>query len=159
MILYYTRSQKTKIFAEALSEILGQPLYELDSELKNMGDFKFLTKAFGMIFSGKGFPVSNMPESVPDEIYVCGPIWGGRFVGPPKYFLDNMDLSKTKVNILMTAQTPVEKHRTRVQEYLSQLKCIPGEVYAFASGKDTEMPEKEIAIEHLRELLPDKAVR
>jgi len=151
MILYYTRSNKTKIFAEALGEILKMPLYELKSELNGMKNFKFLCKALGMVFSGKGFPITNMPETIPDEIYVCGPIWGGRFVGPHRYFLENADLSKTKVNLLMTASTPAEKYRTRALEDLAKFKCIPGEAYIFAT--DTAPPEHEIALEHLRELL------
>ena len=152
MILYYTRSQKTKVFAEALGKILGQPLYELKSGLNSMKTFKFLTKSLGMVFSGKGYPVTNMPESVPSEIYLCGPIWGGRFAGPPKYFLENADLSKTKVNILVTASTPVERYRTRALEDLAKISCIPGEAYIFATG--TNMPELDIAIEHLQEVLP-----
>jgi len=155
MILYYTRSQKTKVFAEALHDITGLPLLELQSDLNEMKDFKFLTRALGMVFSGKGRLVTNMPESVPEEIYVCGPIWGGRLVGPPRYFLDNSDLSKTRVNILLTAQTPAKKYRTRALESLSKINCIPGNAYIFATGSDKDMPEKEIAIEHLRELLND----
>ena len=153
MILYYTRSQKTKVFAEALHDVLGLPLYELQSDLNGMKDFKFLTKALGMVFSGKGYPVSNMPQSVPGEIYVCGPIWGGRMVGPPRYFLQNMDLSSTKINLLLTASTPVDKYRTRVLEDLSQLKCIPGEAYIFATDAKS-MPERDVIAEQLREILP-----
>ena len=151
MILYYTRSKKTKVFAEALGEILALPLHELQSDLNNMGSFKFLTKALGMVFSGKGYPVKNMPKSVPEEIYICSPIWGGRLVGPPRYFLENIDLSKTKVNIVLTASTPVEKYRTRALEDLKSINCIPGKAYIFATSKD--LPEHDIAVEHLRQFL------
>ena len=151
MILYYTRSQKTKVFAEALHDILGLPLYELESDINGLKDLKFLFKALGMVFSDKGCPVNNMPASVPEEIYLCGPVWGGRLVGPPRYFLNNMDLSKTKVNILLTASTPVEKYRTRALEYLSELNCIPGNAYIFATDKN--LPEKDVITEQLREIL------
>jgi len=152
MILYYTRSQKTKIFAEALHDILEQPLYELKSDLDSMGGFKFLIQALKTVFTGKEIPVNNMPASVPEEIYVCGPIWGGRFVGPHSYFLNHMDLSKTKVSLLMTASTPTEKYRTRALEYLTRLNCIQGDAYIFATGKD--IPEKDVVTEQLREMLP-----
>ena len=151
MILYYTRSQKTKVFAEALHDILGLPIYELESDINSLNDFKFLIKALGMVFSDKGCPVNNMPTSVPEEIYVCGPVWGGRLVGPPRYFLNNMDLSNTKVNILLTASTPVEKYRERALGYLTVLNCIPGNAYIFATAKD--LPEKEVITEQLREIL------
>ena len=72
-------------------------------------------------------------------------------VGPPKYFLENIDLSKTKVNLLMTASTPVEKYRTRALEDLAQINCITGEAYIFATGKD--LPEYDVAAEHLRAAL------
>ena len=152
MILYYTRSQKTKIFAEALHDILGFPLCELESELKGLSDMKFLFKALGMAFSDKGCPVTNMPATVPAEIYVCGPVWGGRLVGPPRYFLDNADLSSTKVNVLLTASTPTVKQKQRVQELLNRLNCIPGNTYIFAT-EDKSLPEKDVIIEQLREML------
>ena len=156
MILYYTRSQKTKIFAEALHDITGLPLHELKSDLDKMKDFKFLTRALGMVFSGKGCPVTNMPSSVPKEIYVCGPVWGGRLVGPVKYFLENFDLSKTRVNILLTASTPVEKYRTRALEDLSKINCIQGEAYIFATNPKG-MPEHDAVKEQLRMIMSGEA--
>jgi len=151
MILYYTRSQKTKVFAEALCEILGLPLYELKSELNNMKNFKFLLRALGSVFAGKECPVSNMPVTLPNEIYLCGPIWGGRIAGPAQYFLKHADLGNTKVNILVTASTPVEKYRVRALQDLSLINCISGDAYIFATGKD--LPEKDVAVEHVREIL------
>ena len=151
MILYYTRSQKTKVFAEALGEILSQPVCELESDINEIKNLKFLAKALGMVFSGKEYPVSNMPKDLPAEIYVCFPIWGGRLVGPAKYFLQNANLGKTKVNLLMTASTPVEKYRTRALDELAKINCIPGEAYIFATSEG--LPEMDVAIEHLREVL------
>ena len=155
MILFYTRSQKTKVFAEVLSETLGQPLHRLHSDLDNMSDFKFLIRALKMAFTGKGYPVNNIPASVPGEIFVCGPVWGGSLVGPPRYFLENTNLSGIKVNLLLTASTPVEKYRTRALEYLSNINCIPGEAYVFATGKD--QPEPDVVKEHLTALLSGSA--
>ena len=151
MILYYTRSQKTKVFAEALRDIYTLPLYELQSDLDSMKDFKFLIRALRSVFTGKGCPVSNMPASVPEEIYVCGPIWGGRMAGPLQYFLKHMDLSKTKVNLLMTASTPAGKYKTRALEDLARINCISGNAYIFATSKG--LPEKDVVIEHLLEML------
>ena len=153
MIFFYTRSQKTKVFAEALHELLNLPLYHLKSGLDDMKDFKFLIKSLGMVFSGKGFPVDNMPDSVPDEIYVCGPVWGGGFLGPHRYFLENMDLSTTKVHLIMTASMPVLKYKAKAEEMLAKINCIPGEVHLFATGKDKDFPDKDVAKEHLRDLL------
>ena len=151
MILYYTRSQKTKVFAEALHDTFDLPLHELKTELDGMGDFKFMLRALGSVFTKRECPVSNMPPTVPDEICLCAPIWGGKMAAPAQYFLKRMDLSKTKVNLLMTASTPVEKYRARAMEDLKQINCIPGDAYIFATGK--ELPEKDVVLQQMREIL------
>ena len=157
MIIYYTRSNKTKVFAEALQDILDMPLHELKSDLNDMGNLKFIIKAIGMVFSGKGHPVTNMPENVPEEIYLCGPIWGGRLVGPPRYFLNNADLSKTKVNLLLTASTPVEKYKKQAWESLTQINCVPGNAYIFATDSKN-MPERDVIVQQLTEILQDDSL-
>jgi len=151
MILYYTRSQKTKVFAEALHDILGLPLYQLKTDLDGMTNFKFMLRALVSVFTGKECPVSDMPATIPGEIYLCAPIWGGRLASPARYFLKHSDLSNIKVNILVTAATPVEKYRVSAMEELAQINCIPGEGYVFATGKDS--PEKDVIVGQMREML------
>jgi len=152
VILYYSRSSKTKIFAEALGELLSQPVHELVCDLNGYTGIKFLFKAVPLVFTGKVYPVSNMPEAVPDEIYLCCPVWGGQMASPAKYFLDKMDLKGKTVNILLTAGTPVEKYRQNALNYLTKnISCNPGEAYIFTSHK----PEKEIIKEQLRDLMPN----
>jgi len=152
MILYYTRSQKTKIFAEVLHELQNMPLYELKSELDDMSAFKFLLRALMSVFTNKECTVNNLPKSIPDEIYLCAPIWGGKLAAPAQYFLKHSNLANTKVNLIITATTPIGKYRTRALESLANIKCIPGEAYIFATGKD--LPEKDVVQEHMRELIP-----
>jgi len=151
MILYYTRSQKTKVFAEALHDILGLPLYHLETDLDGMTNIKFMLRSLSSVFSGKECPVNNMPASLPKEIYLCGPIWGGRIAAPARYFLKNADLRGTTVNILVTAATPVEKYRLRALEELAQTNCTPGEGYIFATGKSR--PEKDVIAGQMREMI------
>jgi len=62
-----------------------------------------------------------------------------------------MDLSNTKVNILLTGMQPSEQNRISAQKFLTKTGCHVGEVHLMATPK--EMPEKEILVEHLRELL------
>ncbi|MCL2217033.1 MAG: hypothetical protein FWB91_08455 [Defluviitaleaceae bacterium] len=152
MVLYYTRSKKTKIFAEALAEVMQMPVRELESDLNDKSTFGFMIKALGMAFGGRGYPVKNMPESIPGEIYLCGPVWGGQMVGPPRYFLDNANLTDTKVNLLLTAGVPVEKYRRKALDYLNRIPCKPGEAYIFAAS-DKVPPEPETIKEQLREIL------
>ena len=152
MILYYTYKQKTKVFAHSLGKVLEMPTYELKSDLNNKSSFGFIFNALKLTFTGKTAPVSNMPEVVPGEIYVCSPIWGGRVSAPVKFFLENMNLKNTTVNLLLTASVPTEKYKLSALEYLQKLPCMQGEVYLFATS-DKIMPEEEILIEQLREIL------
>jgi len=153
MILYYTRSQKTKVFAEVLGEIRNQPLYELEAELTKKSFIPFFFKAFQSEFSGKNCPVTNMPNSVPEEIFVCTPIWVGSMASPTKYFLDKMDLKNTVVNILLTASEPLDKYKEDALAYLNKIPCRQGEAYIFATSRKVPL-EKDVIKEHLQEMLP-----
>jgi len=152
MILYYTRSGKTKVFAEVLGEIRNQPLYELEAELTKKAFIPFMFKAIQSEFSGKKCPVINMPNSVPEEIFICTPIWAGGMASPAKYFLDKMDLKNTVVNILLTASEPLEKYKEDALIYLNKISCRKGEAYIFATSRKVPL-EKDVIKEHLQEML------
>jgi len=152
MILYYTYKQKTKIFAQVLSEILNLPAYQLHAELKNKSGIGFMLHALMLTFTGKTSPITNMPQDIPLEIYVCSPIWGGRLAAPVKYFLENTNLRRTMVNLVLTASVPTLKYEQAALEYLRKLPCIPGEVYLFATS-DKMMPDKEVLKEQLRDII------
>jgi len=152
MILYYTYKQKTKIFAQALSEILNLPTYQLNAELNNKSGIGFMLNALMLTFTGKTYPVTNMPQEIPLEIYVCSPIWGGRLAAPVKYFLENTHLQRTMVNLVLTASVPTLKYEQTALEYLRNLPCIPGEVYLFAAS-DKMMLDEELLKEQLRDVL------
>jgi len=152
MILYYTYKQKTKVFAQSLGEVLSLSTYELKSELNNKSGIGFMFNALKLTFTGEPYPVNNMPQDLPPEIYVCSPIWGGRLAAPIKYFLRNSDLRRTRVNLLLTASVPTEKYRQTASEFLPTLPCIPGEVYLFATSGKT-MPDASVIKEQLRNML------
>ena len=152
MVLYYTFKQKTKIFAEALGDVLNQPVYGLESDLNDKIGFQFIFYALMTCVTRKSHPVSNMPESVSPEIFVCSPIWGGEMAAPIKYFLENADLRGVKVNILLTASIPTEKHRQKALAFLNKIPCQQGEAYIFATT-DKVMPEKEVLHEQLQDML------
>lgn len=155
MILYYTATQKTKIFAEALSDVLGLPVYELKSPLNDKSPFKFIIHALYLAVTGKGYPVSNMPESIDtQEIYLCTPVWGGQPAGPAWFFLNNAALKNIKVNLLLTCGTgtALDKYSRKGLDSLRLVECVPGGVRAFATTKD--LPEKDVIREQLKEMIP-----
>jgi len=155
MILYYTYKQKTKIFAQALSEILDLPTYELNAALNNKSGFGFMLNALILTFTGKTCPIMNMPQEVPLEVYVCSPIWGGHLAAPVKYFLENARLQRTRVNLILTASVPTLKYEQTALKYLRNISCIPGDVYLFATS-DKMMPDKELLKEQLHDILDSR---
>jgi hypothetical protein len=151
MIFYYSRTQKTKIAAEALHEITGMPLYALDAQISEAKGILFIWRAMRSVMGKKGCPVDNMPASLPGEIYLCGPIWAGAPAGPLKYFITRANLSGIKVHVLLTGLQPSEQTRTSTRKQLERAGCRPGKVYLIATQKTP--PEKDILTEHLRELM------
>ena len=151
MILYYSRTKKTEAAAQALHEITGMPLYALESDINALKGIKFGWNALRSAISKAGYPVSNLPGSVPEEVYLCGPIWAGEMAGPLKYVLNQVDFSNTKVHILLTGMQPSEQNRIAAHKRIANIPCRPGTVHLLATPK--EVPERDILIEHLRELL------
>jgi hypothetical protein len=158
LVLYYTASQKTKVIAEALSEVLDLPLYELKSPLNDKSKIKFLFHALYLALTGKGYPVSNIPEDLNgvDEVYLCTPVWGGQVAGPAWYFLNNADLKDKTVNIILTCGSAhsMPKYLKKAAEAVQLVGCVPGKAQGFVTSG--AMPEKTVIIEQLRDILPAK---
>lgn len=150
MIFYYSRGKKTKLFATALGEVLGQEVYELKCDLNDKGKFGFMLKSLGHAFSGKSYPVSNMPQDIPEEIYLCTPVWGGQISAPARYFAEN--IKPTKINILLTASIPVEKYKTEAAALLEKLHHNVGNTMIFATSNKIAT-ETETIKEQMRELM------
>jgi hypothetical protein len=156
MILYYTATQKTKVFAEALHDVLGLPTYELKTELGKKIGFGFIIKSLYLALSGNPYPVDNIPANIDAaEIYLCAPVWGGRIAAPGLFFLQNADLKGKKVHLLLTCEsiTGVEKYKENALVLLDKLRIAPGTVYVMATGKTP--PDRDTVAEQLREMLPD----
>ena len=151
LVIYYTHKQKTKIFAESFGNVLNLPVYELEADINNKSTLMFLFKALNLTFTGKTTPVNNMPQDLPMEIFVCSPIWGGKLAAPVRYFLENINLQRTVVNLVLTASVPTEKYKQSALEYISKL-CIPGKVFLFATN-DKVKPDGDVLVEQLQEIL------
>ena len=145
MIFYYSFKNKTECFAKALGEHLNQPVVKLECEMNFFSAMK-------SCITRKSVQIKNMPDSVPEEIYICSPVWGGNLAAPAKYFLENMNLNGTTVNILLTASVPVEKYKQNALNFLNKIPCQQGRAYIFATSGKIE-PEKDVIIEQLGEML------
>ena len=153
MVVFFSRSRKTEVFARVLGEIKDLPLFELRSELNEMPTFRFVIKALWLTIRGKIFPVDKMPENLPEEIYVCSPVWGGDIAPTVKYFLQNADITNVKVNIVLTASTPTDKYIKHAVNLLERTLCISGDVFIFATSSAETLPDADIIREHLKEVL------
>ena len=153
MVLYYTKGRKTKVFAEALAEVTEYPIQELKTSLNDKGHTAFIFRSLTLAISGKAYPVSNMPEDMPDEIFVCAPVWAGRPAAPALYFLQNADLTNKKVNMLLTcaSATSGEKYKQKALDILNKTSCETGEVYVFVTTK--QLPKHALAVEQLTQML------
>ena len=151
MVVYFSRSKKTKVFASVLGEMKNLPLFELRTDLNEMPTFGFIFKALWLTIRGKSFPVDKLPESLPDEIYVCSPVWGGNVAPPVKYFLQNAEITNVKVNILLTASMPTDKYVKNAEKLLEKTSCIAGSACIFATSSKEDLPEADVVREHLEE--------
>ena len=164
MIYYYSATKKTQVYAEVLAQVLGCPVYASEADLdvckkgqagqeKQTCNFKLFTKGAFHALVGKAVPVKNMPniqEIQETEIYICAPVWANAVAPPVKYFLENAVLEGKKLHLLLTAAAPTEKMRTKAQELLSKVDCIPGEVFVFAGSGASD---RNLVKEQLQELL------
>ena len=122
----------------------------LKSDLDSSRRFVFFVRALFSVFWH--LPVTNMPDNLPEEIYVCAPIWAGGIAAPAQHFLKNAPLKK--VNLLLTCSIISEQYRINGEKFLATLDCIPGKVYLFATGKT---PDMEIIEEHVRAIMFNEA--
>ncbi|MCL1862122.1 MAG: hypothetical protein FWF78_00975 [Defluviitaleaceae bacterium] len=150
MVFYYSRGNKTKLFAEALGEVLGQEVFELKSDLNDLSNFKFFVKSLMLTFSGKSYPITNMPKEFPKEVYLCTPIWGGQISAPARYFAENT--TAENVNLLLTASVPVEKYKTNAAELLKKLHLRVERTMIFATSGKIPI-ELETIKEQMREIM------
>lgn len=138
MIYCYSDSGNSKRYAEVLGDIIGQPVYMLEAQRKASP-----LRSVWQAIARKSEPVVNMPTDIDgDEVYICGPVWGGYPAAPLRYFLENAPLRGKKVHMLLTAGLA----QVRFIENAKKMLDNPGNVQVFV-GKG------EAVEEQIRELM------
>jgi len=153
VVYYYSATNKTKIYADLLADLLGCSAYELKAEMEATGEVKILFKALWAMIRKKDIKVTNMPDSFDKEIYLCGPVWAGSPALPVLYLLKTADLKGTTVHMLLTAGAVGEKIIQKATNCIISAGCVPGKVHVFVGSDDTE---REVAEEHIRKLYLDE---
>jgi hypothetical protein len=129
-----------------LGKILDRPIYILESDLDTSG-LASMARVLVHTLTKKPAAVLNMPAGFDDEeIYICGPVWGGRPAAPIKYFLQNAPIEGKKVHMLLTAGISHIKYADNGKKMIEEAGGIPGNVEVFASGG-------EAIEEQIRELM------
>jgi hypothetical protein len=153
VVYYYSATNKTKIYANLLANLLDCPAYELKAEMEESSEAKLLFKVLWTMIRKKDIKVTNMPDSFDKEIYLCGPVWAGSPALPILYLLKTADLKGVTVNMLLTAGAVSEKIAQKAIGRISSAGCVPGKVHVFVGSDDTE---REVAEEHIRKLYLDE---
>ena len=152
MIFCYSASQKSKVYADVLSDILSRPVYMLECDIDHKR-ISHVIKSLWLAVTSKPAAVLNMPSfdnnNDTDEFYICCPVWGGNPAPPIIYFLENAPVKGKKINMLLTAGTAHIKYKFKAEKMIQKYGAEAGCVEIFAS--DTE-PDKDVIESHIRTL-------
>ena len=145
MIFCYSATQKTKPYAEMLSKILNRPVYMLESDMDTTR-ISSMVRVLWYVLTKKSAVVFNMPSDINDEeVYICGPVWGGFPAAPIRYFLEHAPLRDKKVHMLLTAGISHSKYITKAKDLIISAGYTPGKVEIFASnGEAIEEQVREL---------------
>ncbi len=116
MVVYYSRSGSTRLCAEALAAEKGEGLFELKAKGGSMisGVFKSIC--------GMKTRVESLPELTGESaVYICSPVWAGRFTPAVRYFVNNSDFKGKTVKLLLTCATPSDEYARACEKELARL--------------------------------------
>ena len=152
MIVYFSRSKKTEIFAKTLADMINMPIFELRSDLGQLPTHRFVLRLLRLFMGFGKCSVIELPKALPGRIFVCSPVWAGGFALPVRHFLQNANLTDVEVNVLLTAAAPTESHARKAEAFLHRTPCKIGKVHIFATSSGA-MPEVHTIRAHMKELM------
>lgn len=125
-----------------LKGILNRQIYMLKSDKLSTPRMIWHTIA------KKPAPILNMPTSIDEnDIYICGPVWGGHPAAPIRYFMQNAPLAGKKVNMLLTARVGHVNYISNAEKMIRSTNCTLGKVAVFASdGEAIEDQVRELML-------------
>lgn len=144
LVVYYTRTGKTKSVAEAIAAQLGADLEEV-VDLKKRGG------AIGWISGGKDASRNNLTEIAPtqkapadyDLVIVGTPIWAWSPTPAIHTYISKNDLSGKRVALFYTFGSSMKQAGEKVKELLGNATVVGELPLANLVGK--EEAEKKIA--------------
>lgn len=145
LVVYYTRTGKTKFVAEAIAAQLGIDIEEV-VDLKKRGG------AIGWINGGKDASRKSLTEIAPTQknpadygLIVLGtPIWAWAPTPAFRTYLDKNSLVGKKVALFYTYDSDPKQASGRIREILPNVEVV-GELPLKDPSKNKEETEKKIA--------------
>lgn len=135
MIVYFSWSGNTEVYAEELAKKKGLTTFQLKEKTERKGKISFVKGCLQGIMKQET-PVVKMPDvSSCNEIFVCTPIWASGPAPAVRYFLRNADLKNKKLNFLFTygGMTDSDVFKKQTGELLEGSGCVIGDMYAFVA--------------------------
>jgi flavodoxin len=145
LVVYYTRTGKTKFVAEAIAAQLGADLEEI-VDLKKRGG------AIGWINGGKDASRKSLTEIAPtqkapadyDLVVIGTPIWAWAPTPAIRTYISKNSLSGKKVALFYTFDSDPKQASEKIREILPNVEIV-GELSLKSPSKDKEETEKKIA--------------
>jgi flavodoxin len=161
LILYYSRTNNTKMCCEALQKELGADLLEIKDRKNRSGGWGFFTGAVGSLFNVH----TDIEPAHPDlsrykNIIIASPIWTGTLATAIRTLIDDNRWDGKNVVLFTTTNAAekekyIEKSKARVAQRGAQVLgycqvAVKNEV----NGKRVDKPQQEI-IEAARGFVPE----
>ena len=122
LVVYYSRTGKTRMLAEKLATPLGAELQEIREEKDRSGILGYLSAALDSLL-GRRANLTHAPDPAPFKTIVIGaPIWTGRVTAPVRAYVEQVDLSGKSVCAFTTSDLAGGKH---AHKELSALLPVP----------------------------------
>jgi len=145
LVVYYTRTGKTKFVAEAIATELG-------ADLEEIVDLKKREGKLGWIMGGKDATQKKLTEIAPpkrvpaeyDLVVIGTPIWAWTLTPAIRTYLSKNDLSGKKVALFYTFDSDMKQAGERTRALMPNATIISELPLANPSGNKEET-EKKIA--------------
>ena len=145
LVVYYSRSGKTKVVAEKIAEVLNADNEEIVDLKDRKGWIGFLKSGFDATI-GRETRIEEMKKSVSDyDLVVMGtPIWNSRPTPAIRTFISQNDFSERNVAIFCTCEgMGQDKIIRRIKALIPKCKIV-GELVLTKVLKDEQETEKKI---------------
>jgi len=154
MIVYYSFSGSTKVYAEVLADLVNDPVFELREKSPRTG---VLGMFFGAVeaLMGTSAPLEVLPDIPAGKpVFICSPIWAGNLPPAVMTFIKNTDLRRRKVNVVLTFTNVLNRdaYQKKATGILRAQGCNPGFVQGFVCDRKLG-PDRAIIRKHLKKLV------